>query len=448
MHRKIALGLIVSLLLTAAANRSAHAIDDITLEGGNTTVDDASFTAYDHVVPNMSDQTAELMHDIGQTGFLRNFGRVKIRGAIRLGPQFNAPSCASCHGGNGRGELRITRRRTGSDTVVKISSLNGKPAIPGGPGRVRRVGLQIRDHAVRGSVADARVSVSWLPVPGAFNNGTPYELRSPAIKITKSGRLIPSNTLRSLRRAPPVFGSGLLDAISGDSILANADPNDTNGDGISGRANVVWNVQTRTSTIGRFGFKAGSPTLLQQVAAAYATDMGVSNALFRVRHEKPEISSRILNATTFYSATLGIPRARNQSDPVVTRGRDLFTSLGCNACHTPTFTTGAGAHASLSYQVIHPFSDLLLHDMGDGLADGRPEFLATGTEWRTTPLWGIGLAETVLKGKPATYLHDGRARTLEEAILWHGGEASTAQNGYKTLAASDRDALIQFLRSL
>jgi CxxC motif-containing protein (DUF1111 family) len=259
---------------------------------------------------------------------------------------------------------------------------------------------------------------------------------------------LPRGILTSLRRAPPVFGAGLLDAVSDLEITRRADPTDADGDGISGRANVVWNAQSGANAIGRFGFKAATPTLRQQVAAAYATDMGVTNSLFKGGRKAAEISDEILGATTFYSATLGVPMARNQSDPTVLQGRQLFAQLGCASCHSPTLTTGSVENAALSGQTIHPFSDLLLHDMGDGLADNRPEFLANGSEWRTTPLWGIGLTEQVLNGKPATYLHDGRARSLEEAILWHAGEASGSREGFKQKNSSERAALIQFLRSL
>jgi CxxC motif-containing protein (DUF1111 family) len=211
---------------------------------------------------------------------------------------------------------------------------------------------------------------------------------------------------------------------------------------------MVWDVQTKTTRVGKFGFKASAPSLKQQVAAAYATDMGVTNPLFKNGAHVPDISSTVLDATAFYSATLGVPMARNQADAVVAQGRTLFSALRCHSCHTPILRTGDGEDTSLSHQTIHPFSDLLLHDMRTGLSDNRPDFLASGREWKTSPLWGIGLTETVLKGRAGTYLHDGRARTLEEAILWHAGEARAAQAGFTQLSAPERDALITFLRSL
>jgi CxxC motif-containing protein (DUF1111 family) len=446
IHR--ALSALVALHLANAAQVSFALDEDITMQGGDTTVSDSSPSAYNHIAPNLNDAAAVALHEVGQTGFLRHFGRVKIRGAVRLGPTFNAPSCVSCHGGNGRGALRVTRRPVGSDTVVKVSLRRGKTVFPGGPVAVPKIGLQIRDHAIATHHPDALVKVTWKNEAGAYSDGTLYALRAPIVRLSKNTIPIPRGVLTSLRRAPPIFGAGLLDAVSDEEIMSRADPLDLNGDGISGRPNTVWDVQTRTTVIGRFGFKASAPSLRQQVAAAYATDMGVTNPLFKRGTKTPEISSTILEATTFYSASLGVPMARDQADPTVIFGRALFTQFGCHSCHTPTLTTGTGMHPALSNQTIHPFSDLLLHDMGEGLADHRPDFSATGTEWRTTPLWGIGLTEQVLNGRPATYLHDGRARTLEEAILWHGGEASAAQARFRDASATDRDALIRFLRSL
>ena len=442
----IAFGLGVYSVLGALLEFSAA--QDITLEGGDATVDDDTGRAYDHPLPNMTQEVDSLLHDLGQTGFLRDFSRVKVGGAIRVGPQFNAPSCASCHGGNGRGALRISSRARASDTVVKVSIPSGKPQLPGGPVPVPKIGTQLHDHALKGLKTEARISISWNLIQGIYGDGTPYELRTPRLKVSTSGARLSSRTLFSLRRAPPVFGSGLLEAVSSGDILALADPVDSNSDGISGRANVVWDVAARSTAIGRFGFKAGAPTLKQQVAAAYATDMGVTNPLFRGTDKKPDISNRILDATTFYTASLAVPRARRQDDPAVQRGKASFTSFGCAQCHTAELRTTGGATAALSNLTIHPFTDLLLHDMGSGLADGRSEFQASGSEWRTTPLWGIGLSGVVLGSRPESYLHDGRARTLEEAILWHGGEGAGAKDRFVAASASERDELIQFLRSL
>ena len=446
MRSKVS-SLFISCLALAGVS-SAWCQGDVTLLGGNASVDLTGARAFEQRNPAMSDLEAQLLHDIGETGFLRNFGRVKIGGAIRLGPTFNAVSCESCHGGNGRGALRIARGSRGSDTVVKVSLARGRGSVHGGPAPVPGIGLQIRDHATKGVEKEGSIALSWMSVVGVYDDGTPYEIRSPKVSVRGLRRQGPRRFLMSLRRTPPVVGQGLIDAIPATAIEANADPLDSNADGISGRVNRVWDVQTRSTSIGRFGFKAGAPTLKQQIAGAYATDMGVTNPLFHVRGERPDISSRILDSTTFYTATLAVPIARGQGDSQVVRGRELFDTIGCSSCHITTFVTGSGAHSSLENQIVHPFSDFLLHDMGAGLADNRPEFDASGSEWRTTPLWGIGLTDEVLQGQLATYLHDGRARSLDEAILWHGGEATAAQGRFKALQAADRENLIQFLRSL
>ena len=220
---------------------------------------------------------------------------------------------------------------------------------------------------------------------------------------------------------------------------------------------MVWDVVEQQKTIGRFGWKAGNPTLLQQTAGAYNQDMGVTNPLFPVDNcvgqiqcdslaDDPEIDMQALRTATFYSQSLGVPARRNADDPKVRNGKIIFSALNCNACHQPAFTTGQHEFAFLTNQPIHPYTDLLLHDMGEGLADGRSEFDADGHEWRTPPLWGIGLTYTV--GGHTRFLHDGRARNLEEAILWHGGESLDSRDAFMRLSKQEREDLIAFLESL
>lgn len=234
-----------------------------------------------------------------------------------------------------------------------------------------------------------------------------------------------------------------------------------NGDGISGRPNWVWDALNNRMTLGRFGWKAGQPSLLQQTAAAFNGDMGITTSLFPAQNcmapqtdcvaapsgGEPEISDDDLLKVVLYASALAVPQQRQANDPAVRQGWQLFQQAGCADCHTPTLQTGIHPTIpALSNQTIHPFTNLLLHDMGEGLADNRPEWAATGREWRTPPLWGIGLFETV--NGHTTYLHDGRARSLEEAILWHGGEAEAAQKAFIGLSKTERDALIRFLKSL
>jgi CxxC motif-containing protein (DUF1111 family) len=365
-----------------------------------------------------------------------------------LGPRFNNASCAGCHLGDGRGPPLIGRGPRRSIGLVRISLADTEPERPGGPGAVPGLGTQLQDHATFGFAPEATIQLAWDEQVGSYDDGTPYTLRGPALTMAlPNGRPLPPNVLVSFRTPPPTFGRGLLEAIPDDPILMRADPDDGDGDGISGRPNWVWDLPSNGVRLGRFGVKASTASLLEQTGLAYSQDMGVSNPLFPELDGSTDIDQRTLDAVTFYLRTLAVPKRRNAADPRVIAGEALFVQAGCGACHQPSLTTGPSSVAALAHQQIFPYSDLLLHDLGPGLADGRPDFQAGESEWRTPPLWGLGLAETVLGGA-ATYLHDGRARTLEEAILWHGGEAARSSAIFRGASAADRDALVRFLRSL
>ena len=271
----------------------------------------------------------------------------------------------------------------------------------------------------------------------------------------------------SPRVAPQMIGLGLLEAIPAADILAKADPDDADGDGISGRPNIVWSVEYDQPMLGRFGLKAGSPTVREQSADAFAGDIGISTPLkssgwgectaaqqacrtaihgdgdVRVT----EVDAEGLELVTFYSRNLAVPARRDVDDPKVLRGKEVFHSTGCVSCHTPSFVTHRlDGQPEQSFQLIWPYTDMLLHDMGSGLADNRPEARATGSEWRPPPLWGIGLTEQV--SGHSYFLHDGRARSLLEAVLWHGGEAQPQRDAVVAMPPEDRAALIRFLESL
>jgi CxxC motif-containing protein (DUF1111 family) len=274
------------------------------------------------------------------------------------------------------------------------------------------------------------------------------------------GELSPE-TKFSPRVAPSVFGVGLLEAIPEAQILERADPDDANKDGISGRPNRVWDHVNKRAVIGRLGWKANQPDVAHQTAGAFSQEIGMTTTL---RPEpnctniqiacidapdggSPEISDEIFKRIVDYQRMLAVPARRNLDDAQVKQGAQLFASAGCAACHRATFKTAAVADAPwLSNQTIHPFTDMLLHDMGPDLADGRADFEASGTEWRTPPLWGMGLQHAV--NGHTRYLHDGRARDANEAILWHGGEAEGAREAYKKMSRSEREALLKFLSSL
>ena len=369
-----------------------------------------------------------------------------------LGPLFNNSSCVNCHIADGRG-----RPPLGGEQLETMLFRIGIPGndINNGPKPVPGFGRQLQVKSVLGYEPEGNVSISYETIYGTYPDGTSYSLIRPDYNI--SGR-IGSGFLYSPRVAPFVFGTGLLEAIKESDIITLADENDDNRDGVSGRPNFVWNVQEETFEIGRFGWKANTPTLLQQLAAAYVNDMGITSPYFPIENcadgtqcdttgDDPEIDQLTLDMVEIYLQTLAVPSRRNYNDADVKRGKILFKQAGCNSCHTTTFTTGT--HKSvpeLSNQKIHPYTDLLLHDMGDELADGRPDFMADGNEWRTPPLWGIGLV-TVVNGH-TNFLHDGRARNLEEAILWHFGEGEKSREKFMNLSKNDRSALIKFLNSL
>lgn len=327
-------------------------------------------------------------------------------------------------------------------------------------------GTQLQDMAIPGVAPEGKVRVSYENHTVAFEDGHQVELRRPTLQITQLGYgPMHPDTRFSARVAPPMIGLGLLEAIPEADILANEDPDDRNRDGIRGRANRVWDDALGKTVVGRFGWKAGQPNVNQQNVHAFAGDMGLTSTLKPSDDCTPaqidclaapngdgadgekEVSDNILRLVTFYTRNLGVPARRAVDAPQVLAGKNLFFQAGCQGCHTPQFTTAADAHEpELANQVIRPYSDLLLHDMGPGLADERTEFAANGQDWRTPPLWGIGLTETV--SGHTQFLHDGRARNLLEAVLWHGGEAQAARDQVLTFNAEQRAALLAFLNSL
>ena len=257
-----------------------------------------------------------------------------------------------------------------------------------------------------------------------------------------------------------MIGLGLLEALPEARLEALADPDDEDGDGISGRINRVYDHERGETAVGRFGWKAEQPTVLQQTAGALLGDMGISSRLFREQNctaaqtaclaakdgGEPEIEDAILDKLVLYARTLAVPARRGADGEEVLRGKLLFGEAGCDSCHTPRHETGEGALPELSDQTIWPYTDLLLHDMGDALSDERPSFAAEGREWRTPPLWGLGLVRAV--NGHQFLLHDGRARGFAEAILWHGGEGEAAAEAFGAMPAEDRAALLAFLESL
>ena len=324
-------------------------------------------------------------------------------------------------------------------------------------------GTQLQTEGLSGVPAEGTVEITYEAREGQYGDGTRYELLAPRYDVVglSDGPLAADTTIAP-RLAPPTYGLGLLEAIPAEYVLAIADPDDRNDDGVSGRANLVWDPLAGQLALGRFGWKAGQASVHGQVVAALANDMGVTSAEIPEapctpaqilcleaarRGPAPEATEEAVSLLTFYTRTLAVPAARDTDRIDVQWGAHLFDEYGCASCHRPSWITGPDPVRGLAGQTIYPYTDLLLHDLGADLADGRREFAADGREWRTPPLWGIGLADRVAIGQ-ARYLHDGRARTLPEAILWHGGEAHRARERFRRASADERAALVRFLESL
>ncbi len=426
---------------------------DERLSGGSQTAFDVTSQAFAHEFSGLSDYDLEV-HEIGDAAFEQTFVTAPAPVNSGLGGAFNNVSCVSCHHNDGKG---VPTAGSNESSLLMRISLPGS-SFHGGAVPVPGYGTQVQDRAVFGKQPEATVNISYSYQTFSFPDGEEYELRTPTYTLNNLYTPISGNYLLSPRLAPPVFGLGLLEAIAEYDIVALQDVNDANGDGISGKANFVWDDYKQKKLLGRFGLKANTATLLTQVAAAYNNDIGITSYVFPTetnygqpqddgQGDDPELADSLLDAVRFYVQSLQVPARRNVTDATVIKGKEIFAKAKCSSCHKPSFITPVNvAFPQVSNQTIHPYTDMLVHDMGAGLADNRPDFLADGNEWRTSPLWGVGLFETV--NFPAYYLHDGRARTITEAIMWHGGEAQFSADYVKQLSKADRDALLSFLKSL
>lgn len=392
-----------------------------------------------------------------------------------LGPLYNARSCQSCHLKDGRGRPPAA----GEEAVSMFLRLSVPPqdaaqrqlleTLQGSSIPEPTYGLQLQNFSVQGLHAEGRMEIHYNDLPVRLADGELIVLRKPSYRIAdlNYGPLHPQAML-SPRVTPPMIGLGLLEMIPEAEIMKQADPEDLNGDGIAGRANAVWSAEHNRVMLGRFGWKAGMATVADQTASAFAGDLGLSSYLAPTAShgectsaqpaclaaptgddpdEKVEVPRKMFDLVVFYARNLAVPARRNADHPAVGRGERLFADAGCGNCHRPHFVTGAdSAKPEQSGQEIWPYTDLLLHDLGEGLADGRPEGLANGRQWRTPPLWGIGLTEVVSGHN--LLLHDGRARGVLEAILWHGGESEPAKRKVMQMTRQERDDLLSFINSL
>lgn len=369
-----------------------------------------------------------------------------------LGPLFNARSCSGCHFRDGRAQPPEEADGAMEGLLFRLSGADG--------GIEPRYGEQLQDVALPGLEPEGKVTIERSFPIGTFADGTTYELEAPTYELEMFDGPLQSGATFSPRIAPAMIGLGLLEGIGVQDVLDREDPDDADGDGISGRAQWVTDVVTGEPMLGRFGWKADAPTVLHQSAGAFVGDIGITSPLFpeddctpvqeschgEPSGGEPEIEMRLLERVTIYSQAVAVPIRRSWDDEEVLRGKHLFSELRCDACHVPSFTTREAVLPEFDGLRIWPYTDLLLHDMGPGLADGRALGEADGQEWKTPPLWGLGLVPDV--NGHTRYLHDGRARSLEEAVLWHGGEAEMSRIDYEHLPAEDRAALIRFVESL
>ncbi|MFF0947593.1 di-heme oxidoredictase family protein [Rhizobium leguminosarum] len=444
--------------------------------GATTSIDPVTENSFSHISANIPFEE-EQNFKLGNALFRKLWvsSPSSTQASDGLGPLFNARSCMSCHVNDGRGKppeggpsatsmfLRLSRAATTPEEEKSVASAD----VVNFPDPV--YGHQLQDLAVPGLAAEGKMAISYQEEPVTLGDGETVSLRRPSYAVTNLGYgpLDPATTI-SPRVASAMIGLGLIEAIPEADILAHADPDDADGDGISGKAAMVRDHRSGKIALGRFGWKAQNATVRDQSADAFANDIGISTpdhpdaqgdctkaeekcldmpTGVQKRLGAEEAPGPILDLVTFYSENLAVPARRKASFPETLHGKRIFYESGCISCHVPKFVTRRDTpDKAQSFQLIWPYSDFLLHDMGDGLADGQQVGLASGREWRTPPLWGIGLTRTV--SGHSFFLHDGRARDLTEAILWHGGEAEKARKTFSSLSKDDRAALITFLESL
>lgn len=430
--------------------------------GGDLTVNYDNETAFTHVAPT-ADVQLRRKFAVGDTFFNDAWveAPASTEGRDGLGPLFNGQSCTSCHVRDGRGRPPLGKDDSGVGLIARLSAQD----TSGVERPHAAYGSQLQDKGIFGVEPEGRLQVTYTEQPGKYPDGSAYSLRVPNYDLIdlKYGPL-GAATLMSPRVAPQTIGLGLLEAIDEADIIANADPDDLDQDGIRGKANRVIDLATGSQVMGRFGWKAGQPSVEQQSAAAFVNDIGITSRLFpaetctavqaecgkTISGGQPELATLPvdkLSRVTVYLQLTAVPKRRNADDADAKTGEGLFSASGCEGCHRSTYVTGSTHAIDLLHgQKIHPFTDLLLHDMGSGLADGRREGEADGRQWRTPPLWGIGLLPIV--NRHSNLLHDGRARNIEEAILWHDGEGRAARDAFMSLPRLQRGQLIKFIETL
>jgi CxxC motif-containing protein (DUF1111 family) len=443
---------------------------DEALPGGKTTIPVLSrANAFSFAVDNISIEH-ERLFQTGNRIFNQSWVTApsSTEGFDGIGPLFNARSCSACHFRDGRGAPPLESDQPFEGLLLRLSVDSALPAdapdsaaAAGAPVAEPTYGGQLQPFAIQGIAAEGTPRVAYSVRAGKYPDGERYELLVPEYTIDELayGAMVPDVRV-SPRVAPAMIGLGLLEAIPERRLLELADPEDEDDDGISGRPNTVWDVERGETVIGRFGWKAEQPSVRQQSAGALLGDMGIVSELFPAAEctaaqadcanapsgGQPEIDAPDLDRLVLYSSLLGVPVRETWDTEAVLDGRRLFSEIGCASCHVPDHQTGKHAFDEVQNTLIWPYTDLLLHDMGEDLSDHRPSFAAAGNEWRTPPLWGNRFYEDV--NGHNRLLHDGRARGVAEAILWHGGEAKASQKRFVALTRDERSRLVQFVESL
>jgi len=444
--------LIAGFALTVAASLTGLA------EERPATVDDSTREAFSKPLPGLGDGDREIFFR-GRSLFRQSWIVAPSADATvdGLGPVYNRLACASCHQKNSRGTAPEHVGERMQSMLVRLSVPGQSPQ--GGPKPHPAYGDQLNEEGIPGVPGEGRAVIEWRQRTIRLADGERVQLRSPKLRFVELAYGPLDHALASPRVSPAVFGLGLLESVSDDTLEKLA--TEAKPDGIRGRVNKVWDVVQQRTVTGRFGLKANAPNLRQQSAGAFVGDLGITSPLFPTENctavqkacqqapsgGHPELSKEQLDEVEFYLSHLAVPARRNTADPLVQKGETLFAAVGCALCHRPTLATGEHPKFPfLSKRSIAPYSDLLIHDMGPALADGRPDYQAGGRDWRTPPLWGIGLVPAI--NGEARYLHDGRARSVQEAILWHGGEAKRVRDRYAKLDKASRQALLAFIDSL
>jgi CxxC motif-containing protein (DUF1111 family) len=458
----------VLVCIAGTAMAGAVAIDEASLSAGTFTVTLTDHTAYSEPAPVLDRKQREIFM-AGRSVFHRQWASIKsLNGDWGLGPTFIADRCVACHVNTGRGHPPSTPDEQLLSVLVRVS-VPGENTH-GGPKPHPNYGDQLQNRSLDGSNIDlahdgypvpheANLYIDWEEHSVTLADGETVNLRRPKLRIEHAAFGPIDNVMTSLRVAQPLVGIGFLDSVPEETILALA--RDQKAQGVNGRPNYVWDDIGQRAALGRYGWKANVPNLAQQVAAAALGDMGVISNLYPEQDcppiqivcanmlpgNFPELADMEVDALVLWLRGLAVPAQRNVADPQVQHGAKLFDEARCSVCHVPELkTSDFPALPQLSNQTFRAYTDLLLHDMGEGLADGRPDFKASPRDWRTPALWGLGLSETVTG--QSTLLHDGRARNVTEAILWHGGEAQASRDAFAKMSKVQRDALVKFVESI